>query len=212
MDSWEFNKLAGAVLLAALAIVLPPTLVELYGGLGKSQGDSGGYTLPMPEGAKTAGGTAKPADTKLAAIGGGVPAAPSGQAAAPGGAATATAVNIFDAVKPLLVSAKAENGAATFKACAACHSVEKGGANKVGPAMWGVVGRDKAAVDGFAYSTALKGMGGKWTPENIVAFIHNPKGYVAGTKMVYGGLKDPEKLAELVAYLATLSDSPTKLN
>ncbi|NJM56036.1 MAG: cytochrome c family protein [Verrucomicrobiae bacterium] len=198
MDSWELNKLAGAVLLAALAIVLPPTLVETFGSHGKDHGgDSVGYTLPMPE---VAGGGSKASDTKLAAVGGGT---------AP---AATPATSIVDTVKPLLAAAKPEGGAATFKACAACHSVEKGGANKVGPALWGIVGRDKAAVDGFAYSTALKTMGGKWTPENIVAFINNPKGYAAGTKMVYGGLNDPEKLADLVAYLATLSDSPVKLN
>lgn len=200
MDSWEFNKLAGAVLLALLTIVLPPTLAELNSHA--KHDDSVGYTLPMPETKKVAAkdGKTAPAGEKLAAVGGGAaPAAPSGG-------------SIVDTVKPLLASAKPDAGAATFKACAACHSVEKGGANKVGPALWGVVNRDKGAVDGFGYSAALKGMGGKWTPENLVAFIHNPKAYVAGTKMVYGGLNDPEKLADLVAYLNTLSDSPAKLN
>ena len=204
MDSWEFNKLAGAVLLAALAIVLPPTLVELVGSHGKDHHGSVGYTLPMPEGTAVAGktgkGESKPAagGEKLAAVAG---------AAAPAVAAG----GIFASVKPLLAAAKPDAGSATFKACAACHSAEKGGANKVGPALWGILNRDKGAVDGFSYSAALKGMGGKWSPENLVAFINNPKGYVAGTKMVYGGLNDPEKLADIVAYLATLSDAPVKL-
>ncbi len=211
MDSWEFNKLAGALLLAGLTIILPPTLVELYGSHAKHS-DSVGYTLPMPEEtAVAAKGDAKPAvagGEKVAALGGGAPAA-GGSAAAP--AAAPASGGLFASVKPLLVAAKPEEGQATFKACAACHSVEKGGANKVGPALWGVVGRAKGAVDGFNYSTVLKTMGGKWTPENIVGFINNPKEYAAGTKMVYGGLKDPEKLADLVAYLATLSDAPVKL-
>lgn len=202
MDSWEFNKLAGAVLAAALAIVLPKTLIDLSAqnashGHG---GDHAGYTLPMPEATGKpgkAGDKAAPAGEKLAAVG-----------SAP---AAAAAGNIFDTVKPLLTKAKAENGAASFKACAACHSAEKGGANKVGPAMWGVVGRKKGAVDGFNYSAALKGHGGEWNYETLAGFIQNPKGYLAGTKMVYAGLNDPEKLADLLAYLGTLSDSPVPL-
>ncbi|MBX9926961.1 MAG: c-type cytochrome, partial [Hyphomicrobiaceae bacterium] len=104
----------------------------------------------MPEVAAVAGttgkGDAKPAagGEKLAAVG--------GAAAAP----AAAAGGIFTSVKPLLAAAKPDAGSATFKACAACHSVEKGGANKVGPALWGIVNRAKGAVDGFNYSAALK--------------------------------------------------------
>ena len=189
MDSWEFNKFAGAVLAALLAIVLPKTLMDIrQESLAHGHaGEHAGYTLPAGE----AKGAA------AAAAGGAASAAPAGK--------------IFDAVKPLLAKAKADGGAATFKACAACHSAEKGGANKVGPALWGVVGRKKGSHEGFAYSTPMKEHGGEWSYENLASFVQNPKGYVAGTKMVYAGLNDPEKIADLLAYLGTLSDSPVPL-
>ena len=66
-------------------------------------------------------------------------------------------------------------------------------------------------VEGFNYSAALKGMGGNWGYAELAGFINNPKAYAAGTKMVYAGINDPEKLAELVAYLGTLSDAPVAL-
>jgi cytochrome c len=212
MDSWELSKIAGAILLALLAIVLPKTLLDMRAENAGHSGDhaSVGYTLP---GSEVAAAPAK-ADAKTAA-------APAAQGAAPvmavaAGAAApapapAAAGNIYDAVKPLLAAAKPEAGAATFKGCAACHSPDKGGANKVGPAMWGIVGRSQGAAEGFNYSAGLKGKGGNWTAENLVAFLNNPKGYIAGTKMVYAGITDPEKLADLLAYLNTLSDSPAPL-
>lgn len=220
MDSFEFSKIAGAVLCALLAIVLPKTLIDMRNEAAEHAGHGGhasGYALPMPAGAeKTAkaggegkAGAAKVADAKPAG------GAPLQLAAADGkGAAAAPAVPAGDAfatVKPLLAAAKPESGAATFKVCAACHSGDKGGANKVGPALWGVVGRKAAAVDGFNYSEAMKAKGGEWTYDRLAGFLANPKGYVAGTKMVYNGVQDPEKLADLLAYLGMLADSPVPL-
>jgi cytochrome c len=212
MDSFESSKIAGAVLIAALAIVMPKTLMQMWAeGAAHSGHAATGYTLPMPAGAVAAKG----ADTKAgkpgtpmqvaatdAAPAAGAPAAAGGSAAGGG---------IYDTVKPLLAAAKAEGGAATFKACAACHSGDKGGANKVGPALWGIVGRKTGGVDGFSYSEAMKGKGGDWTYDRLAGFLNNPKTYVAGTKMVYNGVQDPEKLADLLAYLGTLSDAPVPL-
>lgn len=187
MDSFEISKISGAVLCALLAIVLPKTLIEMRAEQA-AHSDHGekavGYVLPAA--AKT-----------------GAPAA-AGAVAAPAG-------NIFDAVKPLLATVKADAGAGTFKACLACHAGDKGGANKVGPALWGVVGRKTGAHDGFAYSEAMKGKGGEWSYERLAGFLNNPKAYIPGTKMVYNGITDPEKLAELLAYLGTLSDAPVAL-
>jgi cytochrome c len=205
MDSWEFSKIAGAVLLALLAIVLPKTLLEMRAESAGHSGDhaSVGYSLP---GAVTVAAAPAKAGTKTAAT---APGAAPVMAVAAGAAAPAG--NIYDAVKPLLAAAKPEAGAATFKNCAACHSGDKGGANKVGPALWGIVGRSQGVAEGFNYSAGLKGKGGNWTPESLAAFLNNPKGYIAGTKMVYAGITDPEKLADLLAYLNTLSDSPAPL-
>lgn len=187
MDSFELSKFAGAVLAALLAIVLPKTLIDMkteqaeHSSHGAAEA---GYKLPAPK----AGGTQVAAAT----------------AAAPAG-------NIYDAVKPLFATVKADAGASTFKACLACHSGDKGGANKVGPALWGVVGRKTGTHEGFAYSEPMKAKGGEWTYDRLAGFLNNPKGYVPGTKMVYNGVQDPEKLAELLAYLGTLSDAPVAL-
>ena len=108
----------------------------------------------------------------------------------------------------LLAKADPAKGEASAKACTACHSFDKGGAAKVGPALYGVVGRDKGAAAGFAYSEAMKGKGGKWDYEALNAFIANPKGYVAGTKMGYAGEKDGGKRANILAYLKSLSEAP----
>jgi cytochrome c len=215
MDSWELSKIAGAVLLALLAIVLPKTLLEMRAESAGHSGDhaSVGYNLPgsevaaIPAKTDSKSASAAPAEAKGAAPGVAVAAG----AAAPAAAPAAPAGAIYDAVKPLLAAAKPEAGAATFKSCNACHSPDKGGANKVGPALWGIVGRSQGAAEGFNYSAGLKAKGGNWTAENLVAFLNNPKGYIAGTKMIYGGITDPEKLADLLAYLNTLSDSPAPL-
>jgi len=103
----------------------------------------------------------------------------------------------------LLASADASSGEAVFRKCSACHKMD--GADGVGPHLNGVVGRAKGSIDGFAYSEALLAMAGDaWTPENIAAFVENPKGYMPGTKMAFAGLPDAEDQANLVAYLTAV--------
>ena len=111
----------------------------------------------------------------------------------------------------LLAAASSEEGEGEARACGACHSFEQGGANKIGPALWGVVGRDIASVEGFAYSDALLGLEGEWTFEELYGFIHNPKGYAPGTKMAFAGIKQPEDLANVLVYLRSLADEPVPL-
>ena len=101
-------------------------------------------------------------------------------------------------------SADAGAGERLWRQCSACHALEPG-VNGVGPYLHGVVGRDKAAVDGFSYSDALAGLDGDWTPENISGFIENPRSYAPGTAMAYNGMRDIEDRANLVAYLATFN-------
>lgn len=100
----------------------------------------------------------------------------------------------------LLASADASAGEAVFKKCSACHKVD--GTDGVGPHLNGVVGRNHAAVAGFAYSEANLALAAEvWTPEAIAAFIENPKKYMPGTKMAFAGLPKAEDRANLVAYL-----------
>ncbi len=100
-------------------------------------------------------------------------------------------------------AADAAAGERLWRPCAACHKLEDG-ANGTGPHLYSIVGRDKGAVSGFAYSDAMLASEGDWTPESLSQFIENPKAYVEGTKMVYRGMDDVEDRANLIAYLATI--------
>ena len=132
--------------------------------------------------------------------------------ALPAGAETAAA-KPADAPKEvplpeLLAKADPKKGEADTKVCQSCHSFEKGGAAKVGPPLWGVVGRPKGSIAGFNYSDGMKAKGGNWTYEDINTFITKPSAFVAGTKMTYPGESDPAKRADIEAYLKTESDAP----
>ncbi len=104
----------------------------------------------------------------------------------------------------LLASADATAGQASSKKCGACHSMEKGGPNKVGPGLWGVVLKGKAAHEGYSYSPALAGFPDKsWNDSELFKFINNPRKHIPGTKMGFAGAS-PEETANIVAYIKTL--------
>jgi cytochrome c len=112
----------------------------------------------------------------------------------------------------LLATADIEKGKNVAKACTACHNLDKGGKDGVGPHLWGIVGRGKDSVAGFAYSGELEKVGDKtWTYAELNHFLYKPKAYAAGTKMNYLGIKKPTDRAALIAYLRTLSDTPAAL-
>ncbi len=105
-------------------------------------------------------------------------------------------------LEELLAAADVGAGERVFAKCAACHKVD--GTDGTGPHVNGVVGRQKASVPGFGYSEVLVSMqGDAWTPENLDAFLENPRGYAPGTKMSFAGLARPEERANLIAWLAT---------
>ena len=101
----------------------------------------------------------------------------------------------------LMKIADADRGAKIFKKCASCHNVQKGEGSKVGPALYGVVGRAKGTFAGFSYSDGLKAKGGLWDRESINQFITKPKDYISGTKMAFAGLKKPQDRADVILYL-----------
>ncbi|MBI1301658.1 MAG: c-type cytochrome [Alphaproteobacteria bacterium] len=127
------------------------------------------------------------------------------------GGETSSAVDIPEPILALLASADLERGAKISKACIACHSFDKGGAVKQGPAMWNVVMRDKGTSAGFAYSDALKASGGKWTYDSLNKFLDKPKDYIPGTKMNFIGLKKAEDRAAIIAWMREKADSPAPL-
>jgi cytochrome c len=114
-------------------------------------------------------------------------------------------------VMALLAKASADNGRDVFKRCLQCHTAEKGAPHRVGPNLWGIVNRPRAAASGFPYSEAMKNHPGNWTFIELAKYLHDPKTDIAGNKMAFAGIKDNAELADLLAYLRTLSDSSAPL-
>ena len=140
---------------------------------------------------------AKPLDKDAVAI-------ESMEGAAPAGAA---AVAMPDPIMDLIATADIAKGEKLHKACAACHSFNQGGPDKVGPNLYGVVGRPMASEKGFAYSSGLSGFGGAWEYEDLNFFLWKPKTYISGTKMNFAGLKKAKDRAAIIAWLRTQGSS-----
>lgn len=175
MDSFELNKIAGAVLSALLVMFTGKTILDIA--YVEHKPEKPGWALPV-----TVVGTA-----------------PSGPPAAPFAPTE---------VVGLLAKANPDSGQDTFKKCLACHTPDKGGRNLVGPNLWGVVGRKVAQAPGFPYSEAMKSHGGEWNWEQLANYLHDPKIAIPGNKMAFVGVKDNAELADLLAYLRKLADTP----
>jgi len=120
-----------------------------------------------------------------------------------------------EAAKPIefyLTSADPTKGEQVFKKCTACHNADKGGANALGPNLWGVLGEPVGkGAHGFAFSEALSGKGGAWDWNNLSEWLANPKKFAPGTKMTFAGLGNPEDRANVIAFLNAHSDAPKPL-
>ena len=104
-------------------------------------------------------------------------------------------------IEELMAKANVENGKKIAKKCISCHTFEKGGDNKIGPNLWAIVDGPKAHRSDFAYSGAMKSAGGNWDIESLYHFLNKPSKFIPGTKMSFVGLKKPEELADIIAYL-----------
>ncbi len=103
------------------------------------------------------------------------------------------------------------NGEKIFKKCAACHSINKGGGNKIGPALYNVVGRKAGGIEDYKYSKALIEHNKEWTFEELNSYLIKPSSYIKGTKMAFAGLKNEEDRASVIKYLNQNSDAPITL-
>jgi cytochrome c len=133
-------------------------------------------------------------------------------AAAPAAETTASAPAPIEPVSPLLAKADVAAGQETAKKCATCHDFNKGGPNKIGPNLWGIVGSHPGEVPNYAFSDAMKGRESKtWTYEELNDFLAGPKTDVPGTKMTFLGLPKLQDRANVIAWLRTLADQPVAL-
>ena len=126
---------------------------------------------------------------------------------------TSEAADVVETINIAAIMALGDvtSGEKIFKKCAACHSINKGGKNKIGPALYNVVGRAVGGVADYKYSKALASYGKEWTFEELNGFLKKPASYLKGTKMSYAGLRKEKDRASIIKYLNQNSDSPTQL-
>jgi cytochrome c len=111
----------------------------------------------------------------------------------------------------LLAKADPAAGQKSSSKCTSCHDFSEGGPNKIGPNLYGVLGREKGKHQGFTYSSAFGKLSGAWTYEDLDAYLKKPAAYAPGTKMSFAGLSKDEERANVIAYLRTLSKNPPPL-
>lgn len=130
---------------------------------------------------------------------------PGAEGGAPAATAAAPAEVPLEPIEPLLAKANVQHGQQLAKVCTQCHTFEKGGANKIGPNLFGVMEENIAAVPGYQFSPALSAhKDQKWTPDELNVWLHNPQSFAKGTKMTFAGIPKAQDRADVIAYLQSL--------
>jgi len=180
MDSFEWNKIAGAVLGTLLFVVAVRIVSEMI------------FEAPMP--------------LKPGYVVQGVPAAMSGA-----GAPAQPAEEALPDFGTALAKGDTAKGQQVAGRCTQCHDLSKGGPDKIGPNLWGVVGRARASRSSFSYSSAMSSSHAPWTFEALFKYLKSPQAVVPGTKMSFAGLPSTQDRSNLLAWLRTQSDSPVPI-
>tara|TARA_B100001996_G_scaffold378210_1_gene362014 strand:+ start:589 stop:1119 length:531 start_codon:yes stop_codon:yes gene_type:complete len=115
-------------------------------------------------------------------------------------------------IMALFASVTAADGEKVFKKCAACHSISQGGSNKIGPALWGVLGRKAGSLTDYKYSKSMVAYSKPWSFEEMNGFLTKPKDWIKGTKMSFAGLKNAKERAAVILYMNENTSSPLPLN
>jgi cytochrome c len=179
MDSFEWNKIIGAVLGTAIFIFVVRLVAEKV--YEPERPEKPGYVVEGVVETAAGGGTAAPVEETIPDWG------------------------------TVLPTADVADGKTISTKCEQCHDLSKGGPNKIGPNLYGVVDRPRATHEGFSYSAAMKGKPGNWTYDELFKFIKAPGVYVPGTKMTFAGLRNEKDRINLIAYLRTNSDAPAAI-
>lgn len=185
MDSYEWNKIFGGLLLAVLVVFGLSNLSDFL------------FASDPPS---HAGDTAMVAEEEAS---GSEAAAPMAEDTAPVAEEEPAAKSVVAVAAPV---GSPENGGKLFKKCAICHTVDQGGKKRLGPNLWGIAGADMAAVAGYSYSSALADAGGVWDDASLDAWMASPRAFISGNKMTFAGVKKAAERADLIAYLKTLSE------
>jgi cytochrome c len=180
MDSYEWNKIVGAILGTLLFVVAIKIGSEML--------------FEVPEPAKP--GYIVPGVTETPA---------------PGAATTQAAAEALPDFGTVLPKADIAHGQQVSQRCQQCHDLSKGGPDKIGPNLWGIVGRARASRASFSYSSAMMADHNPWTFEKLFVYLKLPAAMVPGTKMSFAGIESAQDRIDLIAYLRTLSDSPVAI-
>jgi cytochrome c len=181
MDSFEWNKIIGAVLATALFVMVVKIAGEAVFHVPKPAKQ--GYQVPGVEETQTAGA----------------------------GASAAPAEETLPDFATVIPAADQAHGQQVAQRCAQCHDWTKGGPNHIGPNLYGIIDRPRGTHEGFNYSAAMKNKGGSWSYADLFQYLKQPGAFIPGNKMAFAGLPKAQDRLDLIAFIRTWADSPPPL-